>query len=70
MISYKGKTFCQGGGCANFHRCPLALTPIIIEEANKWWGKPNAPISQFSDPSILSCFATTQKDSGKSFLCE
>jgi len=62
MTYFKDKTFCSGAGCFKFSTCPFALTEKVLEEATRWWGDRNAPISRFSDPTKLECYAgPTQK---------
>jgi hypothetical protein len=56
MIHYKDKTFCTGAGCAKFNICDRALTERVLQEATKWWGNANAPISRYSDPTQLECY--------------
>ena len=49
MMCYRDRTFCVSPACQN--RCGCKLTEKIKEDAEKWWGKPNAPIacSEFCD---------------------
>ncbi len=54
MISYRDMTFCKEETCDKFgdgkDDCFRSLTPIVREEANKWWGgrgREEAPIAQF-----------------------
>lgn len=56
MMHYKDRTFCRGDGCTKFNKCPIALTPEVIQEANRWWGKAHAPIAQVSDPKTMECY--------------
>ncbi len=37
MICYRDKTFCPFSECANFNKCPDALTDEVQEQADKWW---------------------------------
>jgi hypothetical protein len=49
MICYRDKTFCPyWKDCECGEICGDALTDKVIEQAVKWWGKPDAPICQFS----------------------
>ena len=49
MICYKDRTFCPFyKDCAKQNECGIALTPKVLEAANKWWGKPDAPIAMFA----------------------
>ncbi len=48
MICYKDMTFCP------FHEtcadpCSRALTDEVRAAAERWWGKPEAPIAVFTD---------------------
>lgn len=56
MMAYADKTFCTGDGCAAFDDCPRALTPAVEAKAERWWGKPGAPISRFESPKDLTCY--------------
>ena len=42
MIHYMDMTFCNAA-CAN-ESCPRKLTPEVKAKAERWWGKPGAPI--------------------------
>jgi hypothetical protein len=48
MICYRDMTFCKFyEDCKNGKECNRALTPDILDGAEKWFGKKNAPICQF-----------------------
>ena len=49
MTGYADKTFCPFDKCGNWLICSLALTDKVKQEAEKWWGKPAAPIAVFTD---------------------
>lgn len=50
MLCYKDRTFCRFYiDCKYGKQCERALTIDIKTAARKWWGKDNAPISQFLD---------------------
>ena len=45
MICYKDMTFCAlWQDCEVGHMCERALTPEVLEAADKWWGSKGAPI--------------------------
>ena len=51
MICYRDKTFCGFyDKCKHGKFCRDALTEEIKEEAVKWWGGQNAPISFYAEP--------------------
>ena len=59
MMCYRDRTFCGFySTCKKGDNCAIALTPEIIENANKWWGGPDAPICSFVDHP--SCFEEKQ----------
>lgn len=43
MLCYRDRTFCNAN-CKNID-CDDRLTPTIEASAERWWGKPGAPIS-------------------------
>lgn len=48
MIGYRDRTFCPyWESCAKGRTCDRALTPEVKAAAERWWGNPGAPISQF-----------------------
>jgi hypothetical protein len=48
MISFRDKTFCPfWGDCEDGIDCPRALTKQVQQEAIKWWGSDEAPISMY-----------------------
>lgn len=75
-------TFCAGDGCTRFNRCHRALTPKVLNEADRWWGISNppstirgeAPIAKFTQPRTLKCFSLSETEeyfkSSKEFLTE
>jgi hypothetical protein len=56
MMSYQDKTFCKARECSKFPTCPRALTDEVQARADRWWGKPGAPISYFAEPQKLECY--------------
>lgn len=42
MLCYRDTTFCVSENC----KCGRKLTPEIIAAAERWWGKPGAPIAK------------------------
>lgn len=63
MISYKDMTFCNDYiTCKEGDNCFRALTPDVLEDAKKWWGDDDAPISVYSnEPSCYEyCFEEAQ----------
>jgi len=56
MICYRDMTFCEGNGCANFYKCPRALTKKVRLNAQSWWGRSNAPIAKYETPEKLKCY--------------
>ena len=48
MICYRDKTFCPFYlECIDGKDCTAALTLKVEEDAKKWWGKDNPPISVY-----------------------
>lgn len=43
MMCFRDRTFC-GAQCFNAE-CDRRLTPEVTEAAERWWGKPGAPIA-------------------------
>lgn len=43
MMCYRDMTFCISTACTN--KCGRKLTDKIRADAERWWGKPGAPIS-------------------------
>ena len=64
MIGYRDRTFCDGNGgkCEAFQGCPRALTATVKADAERWWGKPDPPITQFSEPQKLECYEPPKND--------
>lgn len=64
MISYRGKTFCRGDGCAKFGTCHRSLTDEVRDKARKWWGSESgeAPISEFADPREVDCWESETQE--------
>lgn len=49
MMCYKDKTFCTFyEKCTNGKECNRALTPIVQQQAEKWWGNKDVPINVYS----------------------
>ena len=60
MMCYKGMTFCPFYlECKNGNDCKSALTSKVEEDAKKWWGKDNPPISVYLDKP--DCFKENDK---------
>lgn len=50
MINFQDRTFCDfHKNCKNGVNCKDALTEEIQNEAIKWWGSQDAPISVYQD---------------------
>lgn len=62
MIGFQDRTFCSGDGCAKFNSCPRALTDEVRAAAERWWGGPGAPISEFAEPRGLSCWTNHEPE--------
>lgn len=60
MLNYRDMTFCEAKECANFARCPRALTERVWEAARK----ADLPICQFSEPTKLPCYKEPQSSGG------
>jgi len=61
MMCYKDITFCPFyGECAVGSTCRVALTPKVEEDAKKWWGDDNPPISIYLDKP--ECFKKIEDD--------
>lgn len=43
MLCFRGRTFCASPGCKN--KCGAKPPATIKADAERWWGKPNQPIS-------------------------
>ncbi len=55
MISFRDMTFCPfWQACTKGSTCPRALTPEVVEAAEKWWGSSEddggPPIAQWARP--------------------
>lgn len=49
MICYKDMTFCNYyKDCRMGNKCHRACTEEVLEAADKWWGKPGAPVCVFA----------------------
>lgn len=57
MMCYRDKTYCEFyQNCKDGNNCHRSLTPDVKRDADKWWGKPGAPISVFTEkPSCFLC---------------
>lgn len=50
MFGFRNMTFCTQSECKFFNKgCDRALTESVKKQAEKWWGKPGAPVYTFSD---------------------
>lgn len=49
MLCYRDMTFCKESTCKLFGDCPRSLTPEVLAAADRWWGKPGAPISTYTE---------------------
>ena len=56
MIGYRDMTFCTGAGCTKFDGCFRAYTKQVRDDANAWWGGPDAPVTLYVNPMILECY--------------
>ena len=54
MMSYRDRTYCQDTTCKNFNQCDQALTDVVKQNAIKWWGSEDAPISIHAER--LGCY--------------
>ena len=60
MICYRDMTFCTSWrGCKQGETCSRALTDDVEACAEKWWGKPGAPICLIS--GVPDCFEVRDK---------
>ena len=55
-MTYKDTTFCDARECKHFGPCHRSLTDEVLKQAKKWFGGPNPPICQFSEPTKLQCY--------------
>lgn len=56
MVCYKDMTFCpHHESCEDGEDCERALTDQVKKDAEKWWGRPGAPIAQ-ADFREASCY--------------
>ena len=44
MICYRDRSYCSAD-CTPLKPCNIQLTKQIKRDAEKWWGKPGAPIA-------------------------
>lgn len=59
MIAYKDKTWCTEKTCISFgNGCSRALTEEVKKDAEKWWGKPGAPVYTLSERP--DCYLTKE----------
>lgn len=58
MICYKDRTWCLQKDCAKFETCPRALTDKEDEQAQKWWGGADYPVSAWVEQQ--ECFEQKQ----------
>jgi len=55
MTCYKDRCYCPFYVlCRSGHSCDRALTEQVKEDASKWWGKDDAPISVYAE--FPECF--------------
>ena len=50
MMCYRDRSFCNAN-CTPIQPCVIQLTEQVKQDADKWWGKPGAPIA-VSDYSL------------------
>jgi hypothetical protein len=64
MMCYRDTTFCAGGSpcCVKFNTCKHALTEVVKENAELWWGAPGAPIAKYTNPNKLPCYESRNKE--------
>jgi hypothetical protein len=61
MIGYDDRTFCTGDGCKRFAvDCQRSLTKEIRDQAERWWGGKDVPITQFANPRELECYVPNE----------
>lgn len=61
MIGYRDRTFCTGDGCKRFAvDCQRSLTKEIKDQAERWWGGKDAPITRFTNPRELECYVPNE----------
>jgi len=67
MICYRDRTYCPYFMiCRDGYKCDRALTDKIQKDAEKWWGKPGAPICVYSEfPSCFVRWFEPEKDGEK-----
>lgn len=59
MMCYRDRTFCSfNKECSAGDKCEIALTDKVKSDAEKWWGKPDAPICEFVDKP--ECFKSLE----------
>ena len=61
MISYMGITFCRAEDCAKFKTCERAYTQKVKNDAQKWWGSLNAPVSLTARRECYEAAAQSQE---------
>jgi hypothetical protein len=55
MMCYRDRQFCTFYlKCTHGDTCSCALTLEVLADADKWWGKPGAPIETMAVPP--NCF--------------
>lgn len=66
MMCFRDTTFCAGGSprCTKFATCPRALTDAVRDAAALWWGAPDAPIAEYTDPEKVPCYARPEAKEG------
>ena len=48
MMCYRDMTFCDFKKCEKFGKCPRSMTKKVLQDSEKWWGNPDAPICMYS----------------------
>ena len=60
MQCFKDMTFCKFHvNCKKAGACGRELTDKVQDDADAWWGKPGAPISQYMNE--LNCFINNEE---------
>ena len=60
MLCFRDMTFCPfWRDCADGSACDRALTPKVFDQADRWWGGPEAPICEFVERP--DCYVEREK---------
>ncbi len=60
MMCFRDRTFCNFyNECADGSTCSRALTEKVLQDATKWWGSKDAPISMYIEKP--KCFKQNEK---------